>query len=82
MLGPKNTMNEDTLRSERRSARKKRLTESALLEMYGYACQLKRSMQHHAVRKSLGNSTLAWLSTALLIVTSVGYPGTIPLFPF
>ena len=37
MLGPKNTMNEDTLRSERRSARKKRLTESALLEMSGYA---------------------------------------------
>jgi hypothetical protein len=36
MLGPKNTTKEDTLRSERRSARKKRLTESALLEMSGF----------------------------------------------
>jgi hypothetical protein len=34
--GPKNKANEDTLRSERRSALKKRLTEPTLLEMSGY----------------------------------------------
>jgi hypothetical protein len=34
--GPKNTTNEDTLPSERRSALKKRLTEPTLLEMSGY----------------------------------------------
>jgi hypothetical protein len=39
MLGPKNTTKEHTLRSERRSARKKRLTGSALLEMYGSVYQ-------------------------------------------
>ena len=33
--GPKNKANEDTLRSERRSALKKRLTEPTLLEMSG-----------------------------------------------
>ena len=34
--GPKNKTNEDTLRSERRSALKKRLTEPTLLEMSSY----------------------------------------------
>jgi hypothetical protein len=33
--GPKNTTNKDALRSERRSALKKRLTEPTLLEMSG-----------------------------------------------
>jgi hypothetical protein len=33
--GPKNKTNEDTLRSERRSALNKRLTEPTLLEMSG-----------------------------------------------
>ena len=40
--GPKNTMNEDTLRSERRSALKKRLTEPTLLEMFGVNRDLDR----------------------------------------
>jgi hypothetical protein len=35
--GPKNTTNKDALRSARRSALKKRLTEPTLLEMSGYA---------------------------------------------
>ena len=35
--GPKNKANEDTLRSERRSALIKRLTEPTLLEMSGNA---------------------------------------------
>ena len=35
--GPKNTTKEDTLRSERRSALKNRLTEPTLLEMSGNA---------------------------------------------
>jgi hypothetical protein len=34
---PKNTKNEDTVRSERRSALKKRLTQPTLLEMSGNA---------------------------------------------
>jgi hypothetical protein len=35
--GPKNTTNEDTLQSERRSALKKTLTEPTLLEMSGFS---------------------------------------------
>ena len=35
--GPNNKANEDTLRSERRSARNKHLTEPTLLEMSGNA---------------------------------------------
>ena len=35
--GPKNRANEDTLRSDRRSALNKRLTEPTLLEMSGNA---------------------------------------------
>jgi hypothetical protein len=35
--GPKNRANEDTLRSDRRSALNKRLTEPTLLEMSGCA---------------------------------------------
>ena len=48
--GPKNKTNEGTLRSERRRALKKRLTEPTLLEMSGFGCQLNRSMQHHPMR--------------------------------
>ena len=40
--GPKNKANEDTLRSERRSALKKRLTEPTLLEMFGVNRDLDR----------------------------------------
>ena len=39
--GPKNKTNEDTLRSERRSVLKKRLTEPTLLEMSGYRTNQK-----------------------------------------
>jgi len=39
--GPKNKTNEDTLRSERRSALKKSLTEPTLLEMSGYRTNQK-----------------------------------------
>ena len=40
--GPKNKANEDTLRSEQRSALKKRLTEPTLLEMFGVNRDLDR----------------------------------------
>jgi hypothetical protein len=46
-LGPKNTTNENTVRSERRDVRKNSLTEPELLEMSGYqalAC-LQSSMR-------------------------------------
>ena len=36
--GPRNTTNQDTLRSERRSTLKKYLTGPTLLEMSGWAC--------------------------------------------
>jgi hypothetical protein len=38
-----------TLRSDRRSLLKKYLTGPTLLEMFGYACRLRRSMQHPLV---------------------------------
>ena len=38
--GPQNTTNVDTVRSERRSALKKRLTQPTLLEMSGNATRL------------------------------------------
>jgi hypothetical protein len=42
--GPKNKTNEDTLRSERRSALKKRLTQPTLLEMSGKGCSTPVSL--------------------------------------
>jgi hypothetical protein len=52
--GPKNKANEDTLRSERRSALKKRLTEPTLLEMSGYATnqELAKPESHRTIAKS------------------------------
>ena len=49
--GPQNTTNEDTLRSERRSALKKRLTQPTLLEMSGNATNslLKKDLERAAV---------------------------------
>ncbi len=46
--GPKNKANEATLRSERRSAPNKCLTEPTLLEMSGNAGGLNGSTQHKA----------------------------------
>jgi len=56
--GPKNTMNEDTLRSERRSALKKRLTEPTLLEMSGFRVNQDLSFKTRVYPRSVRMAVL------------------------